>query len=145
MAQTTLFVRVLQMTQAKMCQSAILRITIVILLLAGSMVSGCGSGGDGEAVSTDGGSGGEGTPSGPASASLAWDPVVGVVGYFIHYGTQSPNASGSCAYSQSTFSSTPTVTVTGLAANTTYYLAVSSYNGLESPCSGEVSTVTDTV
>ena len=116
---------------------------MVILLLTASMGNGCGSGEDGEAVSTNGASGGDGVPSGPASASLAWDPVAGVVGYFIHYGTQSPNASGSCGYSQWTFSSTPMATVTGLAANTTYYFAVSSYNGLESACSAELSTVTD--
>ena len=145
MAETTLLLRLLHPTQATKRRSAALRIVLVILVLSGSMGSGCGSGGEGQAVSTNGGSAGDRAPSGPASSSLAWDPVAGVVGYFIHYGTQSPNAFGSCAYSQSAFSTTPTVTVTGLAANTTYYFSVSSYNGLESPCSGELSTVTDTV
>ena len=145
MAETTLLLRLLHPTQATKRRSAALRIVLVILVLSGSMGSGCGSGGEGQAVSTNGGSAGDRAPSGPASSSLAWDPVAGVLGYFIHYGTQSPAALGSCAYSQSTFSSTPRVTVTGLAANTTYYFAVSSYNGFESTCSGEVSTLTDSV
>ena len=34
----------------------------------------------------------------------------------------------------------PTATVSGLAANTAYFFAVSAYNGLESPCSAELST-----
>jgi hypothetical protein len=42
------------------------------------------------------------------------------------------------------FSSSPSVTVTGLANNTTYYFAVSAYNGLESACSAEVAMVTGT-
>jgi len=32
--------------------------------------------------------------------------------------------------------------ITELAENTTYYFAVSAYNGLESACSSEVATVT---
>jgi hypothetical protein len=76
---------------------------------------------------------------------LSWDPVSRVLGYFIHYGPQSPGSPGSCAYAHSVFSSTPAATVAGLEANTTYYFAVSSYNGLESACSGEVSTVTGSV
>jgi len=36
----------------------------------------------------------------------------------------------------------PSATVPNLDPNTTYYFAVSAYNGLESPCSEEVSTVT---
>ena|SRR5215472_15674897 len=35
-----------------------------------------------------------------------------------------------------------TATITGLAPNTTYYFAVSAYNGMSGPCSNEVSTVT---
>ena len=79
-----------------------------------------------------------------ATVSLAWDPVQDptVTGYYVHYGLQSPNSAGSCAYSQSSFSSSPATMVTGLAPNTTYYFSVSAYNGLESKCSSEVSTFT---
>ena len=130
-------------------------------ILIFSMLTGCSSSGDPANVSiapssggggSNGGGGASGSGSqtavaGTASASLAWDSVSdsSVVGYIVHYGTQSPNSSGSCAYQQSTFSSSPSTTVTGLAANTTYYFAVSAYNGLESACSGEVATVTGSV
>lgn len=75
------------------------------------------------------------------AVSLAWDPVQdsSVTGYYIHYGNQSPNSSGSCTYTQSTFVSSPTATISGLASGTTYFFAVSAYNGLESACSAEVS------
>ena len=86
------------------------------------------------------------------SALLSWlpnsDPTV--VGFFVHYGTQSPNASGSCAYAQGTYlplssatAASPTATITNLPTGTTYYFAVSSYNGSkESTCSNEVSKAT---
>ena len=97
--------------------------------------------------SGSGGAAGGGGIAGTATVSLAWDPVTdaGVVGYFVYYGTESANLPGSCAYQQSTFSSSPAATVTGLAPNTTYFFAVTAYNGLESPCSEEVSTVTPSV
>jgi fibronectin type III domain protein len=129
-----------------------------LAILTFSMLTGCSSSGDPASLSITPSSGGDGSNgsgsgsgggsqtavAGTASASLAWDPVSdsSVVGYIVHYGTQSPNSFGSCAYQQSTFSSSPSTTVTGLAANTTYYFAVSAYNGLESACSGEVTTVT---
>ncbi|WP_455388622.1 fibronectin type III domain-containing protein [Petrachloros mirabilis] len=141
--------------------------TFGLAIIAFSALTGCGPGGnsgDGPIVTTtpnsgNGGSsgGGGGTSSGsggsppPAtsgvSASLAWDPVPdsSVIGYFVHYGTQSSNFAGSCAYAQSTFSSSPSATVTGLAPNTTYYFAVSAYNGLESACSSEVAAVTGSI
>ena len=74
------------------------------------------------------------------AVSLAWDPSPdpSVVGYHVHYGLQSPNSPGSCAYSNSTYASSPTATISGLATGTTYYFAVSASNGLESPCSNEV-------
>ena len=114
-------------------------VLLSMFLVTGSIVTACGSGGDG------GNASGSGTPSGQASASLAWDPVTGVMGYYIHYGTQSPNNPGSCAYDQSAFTSTPTAILNDLAEHTTYYFAVSSFNGLESVCSAEVSTVTGSV
>ncbi len=143
MALTTLPVRLVQMIETATCPSAAFRIIVFgIWFLTVSIVPGCGSGGDSGDPSGRTGSGGDTSATGPASASLAWDPVSSVFGYYIHYGTQSPGSPGSCAYTQSVFSATPTATVTGLEAGTTYYFAVSSYNGVESVCSGEISTVT---
>ena len=83
-----------------------------------------------------------------ATADLAWnaggDPSV--LGYYVHYGMQSPNSLGSCAYEQSIYYSltslanaaSPTATINSLTTGTTYYFAVSAYNGIESPCSAEV-------
>jgi hypothetical protein len=109
-------------------------VLLSIFLGSCSMLTSCGSNG--------GGASGDGVPTGQASTSLACDPVVGVVGYYVHYGTHSPNDPGSCAYDQSTFTSTATATFDSLAEHTTYYFAVSAFNGLESACSAEVSTVT---
>lgn len=145
MTQTRLCVRLVQTIQTTTRRStAISLIVLTMLLVTGSLITGCGSGGNGDGL-TSAGSSGDGSAglTGPASATLAWDPVGGVWGYFVHYGTQSSDSPGSCAYAQSAFSSTPTATVAGLAANTTYYFAVSSYNGLESTCSVELTRVTD--
>ena len=122
-----------------------------LIILCMPFLSGCGSGGDGENVSiaTDalnapssgGGSGGTSSPSGSATASLAWNPVAdsSVHGYYVHYGQQSPHSSGSCAYHHIVFSSSPSAIITGLAPNTTYFFAVSATNGRLSACSNEVS------
>ena len=85
------------------------------------------------------------TPVG-ATASLVWDPVQdpSVIGYFVHYGRHSPGQTSSCAYESSVYVDSPSATVDNLDPNTLYYFTVSAYNGLESPCSEEVSTVTDT-
>ena len=114
-----------------------LRLTAIvtgILLSIMPLLTGCGEGGGG---------GGETGPGG-ATASLAWSPVPdpSVSAYFVHYGRQSPNQSGSCAYESSISVDSPSVTITDLDPNTLYYFTVSAYNGLESPCSDEVSTVT---
>ena len=89
------------------------------------------------------GSGSTATPAG-ATASLEWLPVEdpSVIAYFVHYGRQSPGQPGSCTYESSMYVDSPSATVPNLDPNTTYYFAVSAYNGLESPCSEEVSTVT---
>ena len=146
MAKTTLSVRLLPITP-----EPAFRFIIALALFTGSIFSGCGSGDGGgfsfNAPPFNAPQGGDASsaPTGPASASLAWDPVGGVMGYIVHYGSQSPGSPGSCTYAHSAFSATPTATVTGLEADTTYYFAVSSYNGLESACSSEVSAVTNTI
>ncbi|MGQ0667164.1 MAG: fibronectin type III domain-containing protein [Nitrospiraceae bacterium] len=101
-------------------------------------LAGCGAGGEGEPTITT-----ASTPTG-ASASLAWDPVQDstVTGYSVHYGTQSAGEPGLCSYQDSKFVTGPSTTITGLNSDTRYYFAVSAYNGLNGPCSNEVSTVT---
>jgi hypothetical protein len=115
--------------------------TIVAGLLLTMMPFLTGCGGD---------SGGGDTPAAaPAAAtgidaSLAWQPVQdpSVSAYFVHYGRQSPGHAGSCAYESSMYVDSPSATVTNLEPDTLYYFTVSAYNGLESSCSSEVSTVT---
>ena len=89
------------------------------------------------------GSGSSAAPT-AATASLEWLPVddPSVIAYFIHYGRQSPGQPGSCIYESSMYVDSPSATITNLDPNTLYYFSVSAYNGLESPCSEEVSTVT---
>ena len=92
------------------------------------------------------------TPAGVA-VTLQWDAVEldpgqpPIRGYFVYYGRQSSRQSGSCFYEDSvrvSGGSGPTVsaTIRGLEPETRYYFAVSAYNGLESPCSGEISGIT---
>ena len=106
-----------------------------LLLTIMPILTGCG-----------GGETGSEPPAAPvgATASLTWDPVHGhsVSAYFVHYGRQSPNQSGSCTYESSMSVDSPSATVTNLDHNTLYFFTVSAYNGLESACSNEVSTVT---
>jgi hypothetical protein len=116
------------------------RNTAVINLLLTSFLflSGCGSGGDGSpSVSSAPGQAG-------AVATLAWNPVQdpSIYGYYIHFGRNSSGQPGSCAYEDQQFVSSPNATITNLNPDTRYYFAVSAYNGLESACSEEVSTVT---
>ncbi len=77
-------------------------------------------------------------------ASLAWNPVQDptISGYYVHYGKTSPGQLGTCSYEAAQFVSSPNATITNLDPGTRYYFAVSAYNGLESACSNEVSTVT---
>jgi hypothetical protein len=114
-----------------------LRLTAMVVSLLLTMMpllTGCG--------------GGEGQASTPADTgiamSLAWDPVPdpSVHSYFVYYGQQSPDQSGSCAYQSSMSVKSPSATVTNLEPNTLYYFAVSAHNGLESACSNEVSAIT---
>ncbi len=115
-------------------------IVVGFLLAMLPFLSGCGG---------DSGSG-DGQVSTPAdtgiTASLTWDqvPDPSVSAYFVHYGRQSPNHPGSCEYESSmhVHVGSPSAIVTNLEPTTRYYFTVSAYNGLESACSAEVSTVT---
>ena len=90
--------------------------------------------------------------SSTGAAQLDWAPVAdpNVVGYFVYYGTQPSNASGSCAYADRLYfpldslanTEAPSVIIDGLALETTFYFAVTAYNGDESVCSNEVSKMT---
>jgi len=116
-----------------------LRLTAIVVSLLLTMIpllTGC-------APEEQTGSGSTATPV-VATASLEWLPVEdpSVIAYFVHYGRQSPGQPGSCTYESSMYVDSPSATVTDLDPDTTYYFSVSAYNGLESPCSEEVSTVT---
>lgn len=84
------------------------------------------------------------TPGGvDASATLAWDPVhdTSVSGYFVHYGKQSGGGAGHCPPDHAVFVSQPNANITSLEYSTQYFFSVSAYNGVESACSNEVTTV----
>jgi len=109
-----------------------------ILLTTCTLLTSCGGGGEGApAVSTS-------SSSALPTASLAWSPIQdsSIVGYYVHYGRHSPGQSGSCSYEAAQFVESPSATLSDLQPNTRYYFSVSAYNGLESACSSEVSTVT---
>jgi hypothetical protein len=126
-----------------------LRVTVIVaglLFTVMPFLTGCGAGGSSNdpsiTVTPGSGGGGSAAPVG-ATASLAWSPVPdpSISAYFVHYGRQSPGTPGSCAYESSVQVTSPSATVTNLDSNTLYYFTVSAYNGLESACSAEVSTV----
>lgn len=106
-----------------------------LLLTMMPLLTGCGGGEAGGDAST--------APVG-ATASLAWQPIQdpSVYGYFVHYGRQSPGHRGSCSYESSMYVASPEAMVGGLDPDTRYYFTVSAYNGRESACASEVSTVT---
>ena len=113
-------------------------ITHCLLFACILILSGCGGGSEqAPAVSSSTGQAG-------AVATLAWEPIQdpSIYGYYVHYGRSSSGQSGSCAYEDHQFVSSPNATITNLDPDTRYYFAVSAYNGLESSCSNEVSTVT---
>lgn len=131
--------RAMKATSKSRCLPAIVA---GLLLTTMSFLTGCGGGGEtgsDPTVKVTPGSGSVG-----ATASLDWNPVQdpSVSAYFVHYGRQSPHQSGSCAYENSVSVDSPSATLTNLDPDTHYYFAVSAYNGLESTCSNEVSTVT---
>ena len=114
------------------------------------LLIGCGGGTDPGSLSNATAPSGGGAPtSATASVSLAWNPTPdpSVLAHFVYYGKASSGQSGSCKYPHSKHATSNSVTmnsvtITGLEPDTLYYFAVSAYNGLESPCSNEVSTVT---
>ena len=110
----------------------------IILSLVLLLLIGCGPGGEGDSALSL-----TAAPIG-ATASLAWDPVLdpSVTAYVVHYGKQSSGQSGSCAYEEEKTVTSPDAMITGLEPDTPYYFAVSAFNGLEGPCSNEVSLVT---
>lgn len=117
-----------------------------LVLSMASLLTGCGGGeetGSDPSVTVTPGSGGSASVAG-AMASLSWNPVQdpSVFAYFVHYGRQSPGQPGSCAYESFVYVDSPSATVTDLSPDTLYHFTVSAYNGLESPCSSEISTVT---
>ncbi len=117
-----------------------LRLSTIATGLLLSFLTGCGGGGeagsDPNIMVTPGSLG--------ATVSLAWNPVAdpSVTAYNVYYGRQSPNQFGSCAYENIITVDSPSIIVTALDPETRYYFTVSAYNGLESPCSNEVSAVT---
>ena len=120
-----------------------LRLTAIVaglLLTIMPLLTGCGGGGETGSDPTV-----TVTPaSAGATATLAWSPVpdASIIAYFVHYGRRSPGHPGSCAYESSMQVADTLATITNLDPNTLYYFSISAYNGLESPCSDEVSTVT---
>ena len=118
------------------------RNTIITCLLLSIMplLTGCGGGDETGSNPSDMMTSG----SAGAAASLEWNPVPdsSVSAYFVYYGKQSSGEPGICSYESSVSVESPAATVTNLDPDTRYYFAVSAYNGLESACSEEVSTVT---
>ena len=128
--------RVTETARMPLCLTAIVT---GLLLTIMPLLTGCG-GGEGGGISSEPSA----TPVG-ITASLVWNPVQdpSIDGYFVYYGRKSPGRPGSCKYERSTYVTSPSATVTNLDPSTVYYFTVSAYNGLESACSNEVSTVTD--
>ena len=150
MALTTLLLRLRSTKSKPGCTFRLFRsIGSGLLILCFPLVAACGPGGEssGDSLHITPTDTPPTSPAGTASVSLAWDAVQdpSVSGYFVYYGTHSTNSFGSCAYSTRVFTRSPTAMVHGLTRGTQYFFAVSAYNGLESHCSAEVSTVTQSI
>ncbi len=122
-------------------------LSVALLALLFPLLGGC-SGGGGEGAPGEAGgptiSPATSSSATTAAVSLGWRPVSdpSVTGYVIHFGTSSPQSQGSCSYDRAEFFSGPAGTLEDLAPGTQYFFAVSSFNGIEGPCSREVTTVT---
>ena len=100
-------------------------VSFCVLALGIALLAGCGGGDEGAAGAT---------------ASLSWDPIAdSSITYTVHYGKDSSGIPGSCNYEHAVDVSEPGVIVSGLEFQTTYYFAVSAFNGERSLCSNEVS------
>lgn len=140
MVLTTLLLRLRTINASTRREPLLFRlIGLGLLLLCLPLFTACGPGGDT--------SGDPSMSAGMSTVSLQWDPVQepNLKGYFVYYGTRSANSPGSCAYAARIFTHSAMATVHGLAPDTQYFFAVSAFNGLESPCSAEVSTITQSV
>ncbi len=118
-----------------------LALPLALLLLS---LGGCGGGDGGSPQNTPSVTTSTDTATGAAIVSLGWQHVADstVIGYVVHYGSFSPNSEGSCGYDHAEFFSSNEGTIGALSHGTRYFFAVSAFNGLEGPCSREVSTVT---
>ena len=125
------YTRVTTTPRLPLCLTAIVTGLLLSVL---PLLTGCGGGGE------------TGNGSTAATVSLEWQPVhdPSVMAYFVYYGRQSPGHPGSCAYESAMYvlADSPSAIVTNLDPDTRYYFTVSAYNGLESPCSEELSTTT---
>jgi hypothetical protein len=120
----------------------------VCLLFCLSLITACAGGSSGETASSAQNDNGVTASAAQVSVQIAWDATdPSAHGYYVHYGTQSPNTPGSCTYPEQLYyslaslgsASSPTVTITGLTSGKTYYFAVSaSSDDVEGTCSNEI-------
>ncbi len=117
-----------------------LAFSLAFLLLS---LGGCGGGGEELPANSPTVTTSTDAATGAVTVSLGWQQVSDstVLGYVVHYGPSSPNSDGSCIYDHAEFFSSNEGTIGNLSRGTRYFFAVSAYNGLEGPCSGEISTV----
>ena len=119
------------------------------LLLCLALCAGCPGGSSEDAANNTEHDNGLTASASQVSVRIAWDAATdpSVQGYYVHYGTQSPNIPGSCAYAEQiyyslaslTSASSPAVTISGLTSGKTYYFAVSGFNdNVEGTCSNEI-------
>lgn len=115
--------------------------SLALLLLA---IGGCGGGGEDLPVNSPTVTTSTDAATGAVAVSLGWQQVPDstILGYVVHYGSSSPDSEGSCSYDHAEFFSSNEGTIGELSRSTRYYFAVSAFNGLEGPCSREISTVT---
>jgi hypothetical protein len=121
----------------------------VCLVLGLSLLTGCAGGSSDDSANNLQNDNGPTASAAGGSVRIAWDATdPSARGYYVHYGTESPNVPGSCAYEERTYfslaslanASSPTATLSGLTSGKTYYFAVSAINDdVEGACSNEIS------
>ena len=122
------------------------RVCVLVCLV---LVTACAGGGTEDRASSAENNNGSTATATQVSVRIAWDAIdPNTSGYYVHYGPESPNTPGSCAYAERIYYSlaslgstdSPTVTITGLTSGKIYYFAVSAHDdNLESTCSNEIS------